>query len=214
MLLDPVALKVSNYSRRRKVAAVEAVIPKGVSLLMVGLSNPSNSSVTNQVEIALAQGRDAVGLFYPPLKDLRRKLGFEVVRGDGSRLPFADNSFDYVFSNAVIEHVGDEADQQRYFDESRRVARCAVFHTTPHRWSPVETHTKTFFVHWLPRRLHQRLFARSAYRWQSTDRLLSRREVRRLAGPGSKVTSWPPLVPLTITAVQSAHPSAAGTPRP
>lgn len=212
MLLDPLALKVSAHSRRRKVSAVEAVIPKGVSLLLVGLSNPSNSAVTNQVEVALAEGRDAVGLFYPPLKGLRRKVGFPVVRGDGSRLPFADDSFDYVFSNAVIEHVGDAVDQQRFLDESLRVARCGVFHTTPHRWSPVETHTKTFFLHWLPRRWHQRLFSRSRYRWQSTDRLISRREVRAMSPAGARVTSWPRVVPLTVTAVveHPARPSVGG----
>jgi hypothetical protein len=212
VLLDPIALKVSALSRRRKLAAVEAVIPPGASLLLVGLSDPRNSSITNQVERSLAQGRDVVGLFYPPIKGLRRAFDFPLVRGDGSRLPFADDSVDYVFSNAVIEHVGDAEDQQRFLDESRRVARVAVFHTTPHRWSPVETHTKTLFLHWLPRRHHPRLFARSRYRWQPTDRLLSRREVVRMAGPGARVTSWPPLVPLTITAVQSARPPAEQPP--
>lgn len=203
MLHDRLALRVSAVSRRRKLAALAREVPPGASVLLVGLSDPRNSAVTNQIEVALANGRDVVGLFYPPIKGLGRRLDFPLVRGDGSRLPFRDGSFDFVFSNAVIEHVGGRADQQRFFDESLRVARTGVVHTTPHRWSPVETHTKTVLLHWLPRAWHPRLFARSRYKWQPSDRLLSRRELARLAGPGARVSSWPRFVPLTVTAVQT-----------
>ena len=47
-----------------------------------------------------------------------RNLDF--VQADGQRLPFADASFDWVFSHAVIEHV---ADAQRYLHECARVLK-------------------------------------------------------------------------------------------
>lgn len=41
---------------------------------------------------------------------------------DGRRLPFADLSFDVVFCNSVIEHLGDNESQRRLAAEIRRVA--------------------------------------------------------------------------------------------
>jgi hypothetical protein len=73
------------------------------------------------------------------------------VAGDGRALPFADGAFDVVFSNSVIEHVGDEASQQRFAREVARVGR-AYWVQTPNRWFPVEQHLLTPLVHWLPKR--------------------------------------------------------------
>ena len=71
------------------------------------------------------------------------------VQGDACALPFADESFDVVFSNAVIEHVGDVERQRLFVGEALRVGR-RVFLTTPNRWFPIEVHTRLPLVHWLP----------------------------------------------------------------
>jgi hypothetical protein len=81
---------------------------------------------------------------------------FTTLVGDGRALAFEDGSFDIVFSNSVIEHVGDAADQQRFADEARRVGK-KVFVQTPNRWFFVETHFVTLFVHYLPRGVARRL---------------------------------------------------------
>ena len=47
----------------------------------------------------------------------------EWVAGDGRALPFRDRAFDVVFSNSVIEHVGDAASQERFAKEVARVGR-------------------------------------------------------------------------------------------
>lgn len=72
------------------------------------------------------------------------------VAGDGRALPFRDGAFDVVFSNSVIEHVGDAASQRRFAEEVVRVGK-AYWVQTPNRWFPVEQHLLTPLVHWMPR---------------------------------------------------------------
>jgi len=74
-----------------------------------------------------------------------------VLLGDGTRLPFRDQSFDLVFSNSVIEHVGDAQAQARFAREIARVGK-RYWVQTPNRYFPVEQHMWTPLVHWLPRR--------------------------------------------------------------
>lgn len=197
------ASSVSGVSRNHKTRQLEALVPSGSSVLAVGLSDPGYSKTHNQVELALAQRASVTGVYYPAIPGMREKVPFTLVRGDGCALPFADDSFDYVMSNAVVEHVGDAGRQRLFLAEAERVARHAVFHTTPNRWHPVETHTKTLLMHWLPRSLHPRLFSKPGrYRWHESDRLIGRREFRVLAGGDARVSGWPALWPLTLTVVK------------
>ena len=118
-------------------------------------------------------------------------LGFDIVAraeqpwpaivADGRRMPFAAGTYDVVVSNAVIEHVGDRADQQRFVDEHTRVGRSWVI-TTPNRWFPVESHTSAVLRHWSR--------AWSASRTEYT-RLLSRREFTDLLPAGAVVVGRP-----------------------
>jgi ubiquinone/menaquinone biosynthesis C-methylase UbiE len=75
--------------------------------------------------------------------------GETVVLGDGTSLPFADQAFDLVFSNSVIEHVGSRADQARFASEIGRVGK-QYWVQTPNRYFPIEHHLWTPFVHWFP----------------------------------------------------------------
>jgi hypothetical protein len=81
------------------------------------------------------------------------------VAGDGRQLPFRDGAFDVVFSNSVIEHVGDRASQQSFAREVARVGR-AYWVQTPNRWFPVEQHLLTPFLHWLPNTWQRRIIPR------------------------------------------------------
>ena len=62
-----------------------------------------------------------------------------IVLGVGEQLPFADNSFDLILSNEVIEHVTDD---RASVAEMARVARPGgrVVIFAPNRWYPVEQH--------------------------------------------------------------------------
>ena len=90
------------------------------------------------------------------------------VAGDARALPFGDRSFDIVFSNSVIEHVGDAASQRRFAREVARVGR-GFWVQTPNRWFPVEQHLLTPFLHWLPKSF-QRAIARRGTVWSALAR--------------------------------------------
>ena len=101
------------------------------------------------------------------------------VQGDACDLPFADGEFDIVFSNAVIEHVGDRTRQRRFVTEALRVGRRA-FITTPNRRFPVEVHTRLPLVHWLPETLSHRLYRAAGKGFATEVELLSKRSFESL----------------------------------
>jgi hypothetical protein len=113
-----------------------------------------------------------------------------VVQTDGRTLPFADGSFDIVYSNAVLEHVGDAEAQRAFLAEIARVGRRVLFVTTPSRSFPVDSHTLVPFAHWLPPRVRDAVYTRlDVGDWvRGRLRLVSAGELRRLAA----LAGWPP----------------------
>jgi SAM-dependent methyltransferase len=107
------------------------------------------------------------------------------VQGDACALPFADDAFDIVFSNAVIEHVGDRARQALFVREALRVGH-RVFLTTPNRWFPIEVHTRLPLVHWLPASASGRVYDKVGKGWARENHLLGPRDLRSLF-PGEVV---------------------------
>lgn len=110
--------------------------------------------------------------------------GLRFVQSSALEMPFPDNSFDLVFSNAVIEHVGNGENQQQFLRECARVARRFVFITTPNRYHPVEFHTVLPFMHWLPKPVHRKLLralGMDYFAREETLNLLSRHELLGLA---------------------------------
>ena len=75
-----------------------------------------------------------------------------LVVGDALCLPYPDKSFDVVFSNSVIEHVGLWAEQQAFAREVQRVGK-KYWIQTPAFECPFEPHYLGLFVHWLPESL-------------------------------------------------------------
>jgi Methyltransferase domain len=117
------------------------------------------------------------------------------VCGDARALPLADQSVDWVFSNAVIEHVGTWQDQMAMAKETRRVARKGYFIATPNRLFPLDPHTYLPFFHLLPRRVRWYLVQTVLYphvkgkRSFSEYRMLSRRDLGRLFPQAAIVSS-------------------------
>lgn len=114
------------------------------------------------------------------------------ISGDGCDLgEHADKSFDLVFSNSVIEHVGDKQRQRAFAREALRVGRSAWVQTPAYEF-PIEPHLLTPFIHWLPHPLPEKLIpisvwgllrtAKEREEWieHARARLLSAREMREL----------------------------------
>ena len=78
--------------------------------------------------------------------------GYRYHQVHDTQLPFADESFDVVLTNHVIEHVGNEHAQRAHLAELHRVLRPdgVGYLAVPNRWMLVEPHFKLAFLSWWP----------------------------------------------------------------
>jgi hypothetical protein len=74
----------------------------------------------------------------------------DVIPGDACAPELlADDHYDLVYSNSVIEHVGGHYRQQQFADNVRRLGT-HYWIQTPYRYFPIEPHLFMPFAHWLP----------------------------------------------------------------
>lgn len=116
----------------------------------------------------------------------------KIVEGNACSLPYTDRSYPIVFSNSVIEHVGDLDAQKEFAREARRVGE-KLWIQTPAYAFPMEPHYLTPFIHWLPKELRRKM-ARHFTVWGILEkpskadidemvdytRLLTKREMKEL----------------------------------
>jgi hypothetical protein len=81
---------------------------------------------------------------------------FNEILGDGCALAFGDRSYEIVFSNSVIEHLGTLERQQAFAREAMRVGQ-ALWIQTPARSFFFEPHLMTPFLHYFPSGIRRRL---------------------------------------------------------
>jgi len=108
--------------------------------------------------------------------------GVTFYRANACNLPFDDKTFDLAFCSAVIEHVGQRQNQLTLLRELTRVSRIAVV-TTPNRYFPIEFHTLTPFLHWLPPSIFRsflKLTGRNFFADEQNLNLLSERDLNKL----------------------------------
>ena len=173
--LIPLSLAFSQYNRKRKLSWIIRLIKdhRIESCLFVGAkANQGEYEFDNLIETGLAgvipkvtaSGMERTSSLWPAW-----------VTADGKNLPFADLAFDLVFSNAVIEHVGDKSDQMLFISEHSRVGKNWIF-TTPNRLFPIESHTRVIFLHMFRRWTHP-----------DVTRLLSKTDIKEILPPGSVI---------------------------
>jgi SAM-dependent methyltransferase len=153
-LIIDLKIKAMQQSRRKKLDHFYSLCPEGGSILDVGVSRETGvmekrlPSLNIFLKTFRHQSEDYTGLGVEDLSGMDQLYpGKRFVRYPGGRFPFEDNEFDWVFSNAVIEHVGDDDAQLQFVNEMTRVGK-NVFFTTPNKYFPVESHTNVLFLHW------------------------------------------------------------------
>jgi predicted SAM-dependent methyltransferase len=112
---------------------------------------------------------------------------FDLVDGDACDLTsqFEDQSFDVVFSNSTIEHVGDEEKQKQFAAEVHRLAP-SHWIQTPSSRCPIEVHTGVPLYWQLPNTFRRRLHASwkrklpGWFRMIEETRVLTRKQMQSL----------------------------------
>ena len=175
--------KISRANRDRKWAFFMAQVAPTPEMLVldVGFSDIEYSSVDNYIEKHYPYPERLTALGIDSSKNFQRLYpNVKVITYDGTRFPFADKQFDVCWSNAVLEHVGDSDRQVSFLKEVKRVSRKA-FITTPNRLFPVELHTRTPLLHYLPKRLFDWCIKLAGKKWAAGDfmHLLSESDLRR-----------------------------------
>jgi len=128
-------------SRRMRLFAETFTIAPTTRILDVGGSRAIWQFLAVQPQLTILNLPSAIE---------QQRAGADWIGGDALRLPFRDSSFDIVFSNSVIEHVGDSNAQERFAKEVARVGR-SYWVQTPNRRFPIEMHLMLPLVHYLPR---------------------------------------------------------------
>jgi hypothetical protein len=137
-----------RQKRFRLLKSLIVDLPRPIKILDVGGKSEFWENMeflaqdTQDIEITLINmSMDEIGMMHPRLN---------YVIGDARDMKqFRTGEFDVVFSNSVIEHVGDLADQAMMASEVKRVGKC-YFIQTPSFHFPMEPHFLFPAFHWLP----------------------------------------------------------------
>ena len=178
----------SNTRRTRRFEAFAAIVddvraqrPGVVRILDIGGTN-------SFWEKRGWAGREDVEIVLVNLAaEERRHENITPLVGDATGLgEFADESFDIVFSNSVIEHLQSYANQAAMAAEVRRLAP-VYWVQTPNFWFPIEPHFLTPAWHWLPVSARVALIRRRRWGWRGpcpdpTEARSAVREIRLMRG--------------------------------
>ena len=184
---------VMSYFRRKRLAKFLKLYPnlENYSVLDVGGRPFIWKLLKDYYDVAPKR----LVLLNTPDENMLPASGDYIVKiGDGRELPYENSSFDLVFSNSVIEHVGNLEDMERFAKECDRVGK-HFYIQTPNHWFPLEPHLGVAFLHWLPRSLYRKLCflsirypftlnnpseKRNFYRAFDTTYLLTQKQLKRI----------------------------------
>jgi len=192
--------KLSVISRRRKFELFNRVMmpTEDMRILDVGAEvDPYSTGSLQFIDFYPWKNRiSAINLSFEQISAIKQLYpDVDAVVGDACELPWPDNYFDIVYSNAVIEHLGSLEKQERMANEVMRVGK-RWFVTTPNRWYPFEFHLHLPLVTWLPGNAYlwagrvvayNHVKKKYVFGYKRTDlRLMTPRQLRRCF-PDSKI---------------------------
>lgn len=170
---------LAAHMRRKRFALFRQLlssVPRPLTILDVGgrqrFWEVMGFAQEPDIEVTLLN-IDAPDVSYP---------NFVSVSGDATQMTqFADEQFDVVFSNSVIEHVGAWAQQQMMAQEVQRVGRRYCVQT-PNYFFPIEPHFLFVGFQWLPLEMRAWLHSHFNLGWRQRvpDRNRARAEVAQI----------------------------------
>lgn len=172
---------VTVKSKMKKLEYFYSLCDKSSNVLDVGISY---NEYCDHVNLFLNKFRYSssqyTGLAVESMDEIKRKHPDKrIVEYAGGVFPFKDKKFDWVFSNAVVEHVGNHDDQLLFINEMMRVGK-NVFFTTPNKYFPVDSHTNAFFRHWFHESFYEWCRANKPYWTKNNLVLLSYNDLRNI----------------------------------
>lgn len=178
------AYKISEYNRNRKWRHFQKAfgLSPNLKVLDVGFTEREYSDTDNYLEKHYPYQNGITALGVDNAKEFKERYpAVRVVTYKGGNFPFRDMQFDLCWSNAVIEHVGNELKQIDFLKEIRRVSKHG-FLTTPNKMFPIEVHTRLPLLHYLPKPWFDAIIRQTNRKWAAGDymHLLTERSLRRL----------------------------------
>jgi len=182
--MSSIAYRISGYNRRRKYKKFLRLLNPIVSdrILDIGFTEVEYSDNDNFLEKNYPHQKNIIALGVDRAEEFSKRYPLvQAVSYDGGNFPFKDKEFDIAWSNAVIEHVGPEEKQLIFLKEAIRVSR-RLFLTTPNRNFPIEVHTRTILLHFLPKNIFDKYLNLIGKSWATGDymNLLTIKRMKRL----------------------------------
>lgn len=176
-----------SFLRRCRIRRMQQFLrlvspPSDARIIDLGGSTYNWSLISHQFRITIVNLPGASETAQDP-----RMPSTQMVEADATDLSgvFDDFAFDVVFSNSVIEHVGDDSKQEAF---AREVKRLAIAHwiQTPAETFPVEPHTRVPFYWKLSESRRHRMIAKWSVQYPkwaagiSNTRVLARHRMEQL----------------------------------
>ena len=160
-----IARRVSHVARMRvhRLFMNEMRPLKNERILDIGTSDETEkeSNMLEQLypwkeQLTCASLTDGTAILkaYPAVRHIKIEAG--------QPLPFGDQEFDIVYSNAVLEHAGARESQKKFIEEMWRVGK-RRFLCVPNRLFPVEHHTCIPLINYLPKNVFRYLLRGTKY---------------------------------------------------
>lgn len=181
-MLKSLKKRLSHKNRIKKYLLFKSLLRENDTILDIGVT-PNVRGENDYLEkyYDITNSLTCMGLYANFSVFKQTYPAFNLIQFDGFNFPVFSKNFNWTFSNAVIEHVGDRNLQLQWLSEIRKCTD-KLFITTPNRRLPYETHTMTLFYHYLPDKyrnfIYQRIgkgFFADNYMW-----LLSKKEFKML----------------------------------